>query len=65
MSVSSVRWIRAAAGQAQLQWFDDRWSDYEAAVLELRRLAEASGRPELELGILDCVYMGKEDKGKD
>ena len=58
-----ARWIRAAAAQAQGQWFEDRRPDYAAAVDELRRLAQASGRRELELGILGCVY-GRRAKAK-
>jgi hypothetical protein len=50
------RWIRAAAGQAQRAWFDDRWEDYEGAVLELWRLAEASGRHEIKVGIMYPPY---------
>jgi hypothetical protein len=53
---SPERWIRAAQGQAQICWHARRWVDYEAACLDLGRLAEASGRHELEVGILGCVY---------
>jgi hypothetical protein len=54
------RWIRAAAGEAQRVWFEDRWEDYEAAVLELWRLAEASGRPDPGVGILYPPYVTQE-----